>query len=1144
VPTSKGAIMQRSYSYLCHLVYASLFMALLSPCTSPAETCEKPVAKVVSVQGTVEAQRVGETPWRPVHLHDTYCPGDTLRVQERSRADVALLNQAVLRLDANTTITLEAVKAERTGVIDLLKGAAHFFSRGPRSLEVHTNFIAAGVRGTEFFIRLEVDKASLSIFEGTVVAANEAGSLTLTGGQSAVAAAGQAPVLRVVARPRDAVYWALYYPPVLYVRPDTLPPGPDWQGMVRQSVEFYLWGDLQRAFNSIANVPETVPDPRFFAYRASLLLAVGRVEEAKEDIQRVLRLRPNDPDPLALQTIIAIVQNDKDRALQVAQQAVATVPDSATAQIALSYAQQARFDLEGARASLEKAVKLDPANALAWARLAEIQSSFGELKKALKAAQKAVALEPNLARVQTVLGFAYLQQVKTQQAKEVFARAIALDQADPLPRLGLGLAQIREGHLDEGSRDLEVAASLGANNALVRSYLGKAYYEEKRTGLDEREYAVAKDLDPKDPTPWFYDAIAKQTTNRPVEALQNLQQAIELNDNRAVYRSRLLLDADLAARSASLGRIYSDLGFQQLALVEGWKSVNTDPTNFSAHRFLADSYSVLPRNEIARVSELLQSQLLQPINITPIQPRLAESNLFLISASGPAALSFNEFNPIFNRDGVAVQASGLFGEHDTFGGEGVVSGIYKQFSFSVGGSHFGTDGFRTNSDQKDDIVNAFTQLELDYKTSLQGEFRYRNTKNGDLELRFFPDDFRPNVREKAETYTYRIGLRHAFSPESIILGSFTYQHKDTTLHDEPTVPFINSIDDHFPDEKAFSGEMQYLFRSKYINLVSGIGYFKVDAKEELTLDLNLPPPPDGPGQTISMDTLDNDVKHFNLYVYSYLSLLKNVTFTLGASGDLFDTDSSATEKTNQFNPKFGVVWNPLPDTTVRAAVFRALKRTLITDQTLEPTQVAGFNQFYDDANATKSWRYGVAVDQKFSKEIFAGVEFSKRDLSIPFRKITVTTDEVRRGDANEYLGRTYLFWVPHPWLAFSTEYQYEQFNNDEDVAFAFKKVTTHRVPLGLRLFHPSGLSALLKATYINQHGDFIRRGGDSFESGSDAFWIVDAAVSYRLPKRYGFITFGVTNLFDKEFRYQETDIRNASILPSRTVGAKLTLALP
>jgi tetratricopeptide (TPR) repeat protein len=433
-----------------------------------------------------------------------------------------------------------------------------------------------------------------------VVAANQAGSLALSGGQSAIAEAGQAPVLRVVARPRDAVQWALYYPPVIYARPDEFSARLDWQGMVRQSIEFYIQGSLQQAFDSIKNVPEDIRDPRFFTYRASLLLAVGRVDEAGTDIEQALRLDQNDSNALALQTIIAVVQNDKEQALRVAQKAVKANPDSATARIALSYAQQARFDLEGARASLQKAVQLAPTNALAWARLAEIWSSFSNLDKALSAAQKAAALEPNLSRTQTVLGFAYLTQGKTRQARDAFAKAIALDQADPLPRLGLGLAKIREGNLDEGSRDVEIAASLDPNNSLGRSYLGKAYYEEKRTTLDEREYAVAKGLDPQDPTPWFYDAIAKQTTNRPVEALRDLQQAIELNDNRAVYRSRLLLDADLAARSASLGRIYSDLGFQQLALVEGWKSVNTDPSNFSAHRFLADSYSVLPRHEIAR----------------------------------------------------------------------------------------------------------------------------------------------------------------------------------------------------------------------------------------------------------------------------------------------------------------------------------------------------------------------------------------------------------------------------------------------------------------------------------------------------------------------------------------------------------------
>ena len=86
-----------------------------------------------------------------------------------------------------------------------------------------------------------------------------------------------------------------------------------------------------------------------------------------------------------------------------------------------------------------------------------------------------------------------------------------------------------------------------------------------------------------------------------------------------------------------------------------------------------------------------------------------------------------------------------------------------------------------------------------------------------------------------------------------------------------------------------------------------------------------------------------------------------MTFTLGASGDIFKTQNNETDSRNQFNPKFGITWNPLPDTTLRAAAFRVLKRVLITDQTLEPTQVAGFNQFYDDINSTASWRYGSAI---------------------------------------------------------------------------------------------------------------------------------------------------------------------------------------
>ena len=728
-------------------------------------------------------------------------------------------------------------------------------------------------------------------------------------------------------------------------------------------------------------------------------------------------------------------------------------------------------------------------------------------------------------------------QVRTREAREAFEKAITLDQADPLPRLGLGLARIRDGRLGEGRRDIEVAASLDPSNALIRSYLGKAYYEEKRGPLDEREYAVAKQLDPNDPTPWFYNAIAKQTTNRPVEALGDLEKAIELNDNRAIYRSRLLLDSDLAARSASLARIYTDLGFQQLALVEGWRSVNIDPTNFSAHRFLADSYAILPRHEIARVSELLQSQLLQPTNITPIQPRLAESNLFLISAGGPGALSFNEFNPIFNRNRLAAQVSGLVGEHSTWAEEVIVSGIYKTFSFSIGQTHFETDGFRENNDQTDDIVNAFMQLELSSRTSVQAEFRYRNADTGDLTLNFFPEDFSTSQRNEMTSYVARAGVRHAFTPNSILLGSFIYQNQDTTFHDQPSP--VATIDQKREDQRGLSGEVQHLWRLPHLTLISGVGYFRVDGDNDVRLQLDFPPAP----QTTT-ETINEDTSHINLYAYANISLLKNTTFTLGASGDIFESEQQGAVDTTQFNPKFGVIWNPLPDTTIRAAVFRVLKRTLITDQTLEPTQVAGFNQFYDDIDATKSWRYGVALDQKLFHSLYGGVEFSKRDLTVPFVDLTVEPTQIKSADWEEYLARAYLFWTPHPWLAFRAGYQFERFERDEEFTLFIKELDTHSVPLGMSIIHPSGLSLAVQGTYYYQKGTVFPQGAEDFASAKSDFWILDAALSYRLPRRFGFLTVGVTNLLDEKFRFQEVDFENARILPARSVYARLTLAFP
>nr|MDQ2693871.1 TonB-dependent receptor [Pseudomonadota bacterium] len=246
---------------------------------------------------------------------------------------------------------------------------------------------------------------------------------------------------------------------------------------------------------------------------------------------------------------------------------------------------------------------------------------------------------------------------------------------------------------------------------------------------------------------------------------------------------------------------------------------------------------------------------------------------------------------------------------------------------------------------------------------------------------------------------------------------------------------------------------------------------------------------------------------------------------------------------DQLNPKLGITWNPLPGTTIRAAAARVLKRTLINDQTLEPTQIAGFNQLFDDANFTEAWRYGAAIDQKITSSLFAGLEVTKRDLTVPFFDVSDLAN--RAADWEEHLGRAYLLWTPHRRLAFSMDYIFEGINRDQRFAAGVRELDTHRVRTGMSWFGPSGLSASLTPTYWRQSGTFEDFTDDgAVRSGSDNFWTVDAAIDYRLPKRYGLISASATNLFDQNFRFFEIDVNNPTLMPERTVFVRFTLALP
>ena len=1091
-----------SWFYLLASTVIILAPFIFARHANATDVCNLKAAQVESVQGIVELRRYQSTTWESALKDTPLCAGDTLRVRKHSRAAIRLNNDSVMRLAQRTTITIPRTEDNKiTSLTELIEGIIHIITRTPVPFKIKTPFINAGVEGTEFTVELASDHARIVMFEGRVTASNEYGNVLLTDHETAIAYSNQAPFKETIVKPLDAVQWALYYPAILGYHRN------------QQSAE---------ASNLLL--------------QAENLLSVGQADEARIIIKRLLKENPDNSEAIALKSIIAVVQNDKQRALELASHAVELDDLSVPARLALSYAQQAAFDIDEALNSIKQAVILDPQNALIWARLSELYMSVGELEQALETAQEAVNLNPTIAKTQTVLGFAHLLQIKTKEAKSIFHEAILLDQTDPMPRLGLGLALIREGQLEAGRIELEIAAILDPGNSLIRSYLGKAYFEEKRYSLAETQFELAKEHDPLDPTPWFYDAIQKQTQNRPVEALQDIQKSIERNDNRAVYRSRLLLDQDQAGRSSSLARIYDNLGFEKRAIMETAKSLAIDPSNHSAHRFLSDTYANIPRHEAARVSELLQAQLMQPINVNPVQPHLAVADLNIITNTGPSGAGFNEFAPLMERNRSQFVASGFGGNNSTYGNEIVFSKLYERTSVSLGQFHYQTNGFRNNNDQNHDILNAFIQHAVTPKLNVQAEVRTRMTDQGNLLLDFDKETVDPKARQnrnrrKIDEDTARLGALYRLSAnQNIILSG----HYKVRKNDSST--FLSETDNRetFAKDSGFQTEIQYQLQHKWFNLIAGSGINQIDVKEKRkTRDVAT--------NRLSCfgDCMPNnfDINRVNGYIYINMNSHPDVNTTLGFS---YDAYQEAGVTINRFNPKLGLQWDITPNHRLRFAWMENIKAPLVANQTIEPTQVAGFNQIFDDPNGTKSRRLGIGFDTHYHNRVFGGFEISSRDLVVPL--FSTIDNNFNFEDQTEKLYRGYLYSILHNrWVA-KSEIRFEQFSRAE-TGTSPHQIDTLSTPVSISYFHPQGFFSNLTGTYVRQEVD--RRG--TINEGIENFFTVDTSLGYRLPNRNGILSLEARNLFNQSFLYRNQNFRvsepiNSLLVPTRTIFARVTLS--
>ncbi len=1089
-----------------------------------AASCAPVVGRVVSLQGNVQVQRTGTRSWQKVSRLDTsICAGDRLRTDALSRAALFVQPETLVRVDQNTTISVNQTTAEilvefHTDAVAQAAqklqscGAGYFITRFPRKFKVSTPHMNAAVEGTEFMVESSCKASTLTVLEGQVetqaVATQE--SRSLTAGQRMETGTVSGSEFSSVVRPVDAVQWVLHFPPLGDVTAETEVP----------SAEQCQVLSLPANYSCLVR-------------RAEILLRLGRSDEAMQSVDEALALASADGNAEALKAIMLVARNENVAALEMAGAATLSAPGNVRAWIALSYAEQANFRLERALESAGRAQSLAPESSLVNARNAELLLSLGRTSEAEAAALAAVSANPAESRAHSVLGFVRLAQIETRAAKAEFDAAIVRDSFAPLPRLGLGLAMIREGGLVAGREQLEIAVALDPTSSLLRSYVGKAYYEENTRARDELagvQYRLAADMDPNDPTPHLYDAIRKQTLNRPVDALRDMRLSVQLNDNRAVFRSRLKLDEDLATRSASQGRIYADLGFEKLAILDGWRAVTSEPGDFSGHRLLADSYASLPRHELARVNELFTSQLLQPANLTPVPPQLGEVNQFILDSAGPSDIAFNEFNPLFNRNRLAVQASGTVGGNDTWGNDFSFAGVQDQWSFSLGQFHFETDGFRPNNDLELDTYNAFVQFRQSDRTSLMTELRVSRRDQGDLKLRFDPGNFDPLARQQEDAESIRIGANHVFSPRSELLASIVYQ---SAKFETDTPPFANISG----DVDSLVGEIQHILDMDRLRLISGLRQTHRDHFERQ--DVTIPEP--------AIREIDFDLNSSSLYFYGYLPLTDRVSSDIGVSVDLLE---SRTIDKDQVNPKIGLSWKPSDRTTLRIAAVRTLQPDTYSRQDvlprLEPTQVAGINQVFLNAQGVSEWHYGLGMDYETRAGVFVGAEVSKRDLDIPVVAVG-PPDQILIFHSTELQARAYLHWTPIDSVAISGGIQYDEEDNDQGASFedGVSTIRTRRFPVELRYFHVSGLSAETTATYVDQKGDFLVFLPDppfiDSASDGDRFWVLDAAVRYRLPRRKGMITISAENLLDEEFRFLDLDPENPEFIPERLVSLKFTV---
>jgi tetratricopeptide (TPR) repeat protein len=1123
---------------LCLFLFASFWSSAQTPATFEP-------GRLLALEGRVEVARAGSANWTTAATNALLSVGDRVRTGLRSRATLQLSDRSILRLNELTTMEIRPPQAAGANAgFEQKSGSSYFFNRErPGSVEFRTPLASGAIRGTEFHLHVaENGRTEVALLDGAVDLGNEAGQTRLASGEQAVVEPGEAPRKTALLDVTSVIQWVLYYPAILDRNELVFTEAEE--AALEEAFTAYNDGDLLRA---VAAYPENrTPDSESERlFRAASLLAVGQVSAATQLIANV-----SSPVAEALRQMISTVKG--------APFSHGTNLTLATEWMAESYALQARSDLDGARRAAERAVAKSPLFGFAQARLAELQFSFGDRKAAERSVSRALHVSERHAQAHALKGFLLAARSEFADAEEAFDEAIAIDPALANAWLGRGLVRIRRGRGEDGRRDLQVAATLEPQRSLIRSYLGKAWSHTRNTELAEKELRLAQKLDAADPTPWLYSAILAEQQNRVNEAIRDLEHSQELNDNRSVFRSRLLLDQDRAIRSANLARIYQDAGLTDWSVREASRAATYDYANYSAHQFLANSYEALrdPRRinlryEAPAVSEYFIANLLAPVGATPLS----------------ATVSQQEYTRLFDRNHVGVASSTEYFSNGDWIQRGVQYGRIDNTDWALEAHYRTENGYRPNNDLERTDYTVKLRQQLTPQDTLYFEGQRNETEAGDVGQHYDSRSANRSVRiEELQNPNLFLGYHREWSPGQHTLALVGHVKDDfrnrlrTDLVEENenaegllVSRFLRTFDVRYRDEfEGITAELQQIATLGTHTVVAGARVFAGESEARGRVSIA---PGEFPGPMVYppvTNRFDSDVDRYSVYLYDMWQVFRSLHVTVGVAYDHVKYPehhenpplAPGEDSLQRLSPKAGVMWTPFDATTVRAAYTRSIGGVLFENSLrLEPTIVGGFNQTYrslvpeslvGNIAAARFETAGFGIDQKIGSNTYVTVSLeslaaegrhtigsfertfgqlqaspNRQSTSIDYRENSVSVA------GHHLLGEHWAFGARYR----VAEASYDQSDprpwRDPDLESARVSASAllHELTLMSSFTHRCGFFSELLATF---HAQDNRK--DFTPLSDDSFWQLHAFVGYRFWRRHAEARIGVLNITDKDYR--------------------------